>query len=139
MTTPANNQNQTEGLTPESLANKLFDIALSQGGTTDPEQLSQQVIDFLGGALVYALTSAKRDVVIFFTETLLYFAAHSSPDPAQRAAVLKQISDAFAHAAAAPAAASPPGAPVGAPPSAVPPAAAPPVGTPPGVPTPPKP
>ena len=131
MTTPPNNQNQTEGLTPESLASKLFDIALSQGGTTDPAQLSQQVIEFLGGSLVYALTSAKRDVIVFFSETLLYFASHSSPDPAQRAAMLKHIGDMFI-ANAATTASAPPGPPVGAP-------LGPPVGPPPGVPAPPKP
>lgn len=137
MTTPENNPNQAEGLTPESLASKLFDIALSQGGTTDPAALSQQVIDFLGGSLVYALTSAKRDVIVFFTETLLYFATHSSPDPGQRAAMLKHIGDTFIANAAAPPPA-PPGMPPPGPPGASP-AAGSPVGPPPGVPTPPKP
>lgn len=119
MTTPANNQNPQQGLTPESLASQLFDIALMQSASKDPGEITQQVIDFLGGALVYALTSAKRDIVLFFTETLLFFATASSPDPAQRAAMLKQISDMFANAATAPPE-TPPGPPVGAPPAAKP-------------------
>jgi hypothetical protein len=146
MTTPANNQNPAEGLSPENLASRLCDIML-QSGISDPAALSQGVIDFLGASLLYALTSAKRDPILFFTETLLYFAGNSSPDPAQRSAMLKKIGDTFlvnAAAAAVPPAVAPAGtAPVAGPPAApsadAPAPAGPPVGPPPGVPTPPKP
>jgi hypothetical protein len=121
-TTPANNSNQQQGLTPESLTNQLFDIALTQSATKDPTEISQQVIDFLGGALVYALTSAKRDIVLFLTETLLNVASAASPDATARAALLKQIGDTFGNASTAP--------PVAAPPAAAPPATTP-GGTPP--------
>lgn len=107
MTTAPNNQN--EGLTPESLANRLFDMALTQSTTKDPTEISQQVIDFLSGALVYALTSAKRDIIVFLTETLIMVVSAHSPDPNARQEMLKKIGETIA--TAPPPAAAPPPAP----------------------------
>ena len=111
MTTAPTNQDQ--GLTPESLANRLFDMALTQSTTKDPTEISQQVIDFLGGALVYALTSAKRDIVLFLTETLIMVVSAHSPDQNSRQEMLKKIGETIATAPplAPPPAAAPPTAP----------------------------
>ena len=100
MTTPSN-PNQPQGLTPDGLVNQLFDAALMQSTTKDPREVSQQVIDFLGGALVYALTSSKRDVVVFLTETLVYVVSASAVDVEKRKELLKQVSDTIANAGAA--------------------------------------
>ena len=100
MPTPSN-PNQQPGLTPDSLVNQLFDAALMQSATKDPREVSQQVIDFLGGALVYALTSSKRDVVVFLTETLVYVVSASAVDVEKRKELLKQVSDTIANAGAA--------------------------------------
>ena len=99
MTTPSN-PNQPQGLTPDGLVNQLFDAALMQSKTKDPREVSQQVIDFLGGALVYALTSSKRDVVVFLTETLVYVVSASAVDVEKRKELLKQVMDTIATAAA---------------------------------------
>ena len=92
MTTPSN-PNQAQGLTPDGLVNQLFDAALMQSTTKDPHEISQQVIDFLGSALVYALTSSKRDVVVFLTETLIYVVSASSADEGARKEMLKQVGE----------------------------------------------
>ena len=116
MTTAPTNQDQ--GLTPESLANRLFDMALTQSTTKDPTEISQQVIDFLGGALVYALTSAKRDIVLFLTETLIMVVSAHSPDQNSRQEMLKKIGETIA---TAPPLTPPPSGPPSGPPPGVPP------------------
>lgn len=101
MTTPNKPNQAAQGFTPDGLVNQLFDAALMQSTTKDPREISQQVIDFLGGALVYALTSSKRDVVVFLTETLVYVVSASSIDEGKRKELLKQVSDTIANAGAA--------------------------------------
>lgn len=100
MTTAPNQPNQDQGLSPEGLTNRLFDMALAASATKDPTEISQQVIDFLGGSLVYALTSAKRDIIVFLTETLLMVVSANNPDPTSRAGMFKKIGETFANAAA---------------------------------------
>ena len=98
MTTAPNNQNPNEGLTPESLASRLFDMALIQSTSKDPTEISQQVIDFLGGALVYALTSDKRDIVVFLTQTLIMVIKANSPDANACRDLLKKVGDTIVNA-----------------------------------------
>ena len=117
MTTAPNNQNQNEGLTPESLANRLFDMALTQSASKDPTEISQQVIDFLGGSLVYALKSAKRDIIVFLTETLMMVVSAHAPDLNTGQEMFRKIGETFANAGAPAPAAPPPGGPPPAPPA----------------------
>jgi hypothetical protein len=107
MTTTPSNPNQAPGLTPDSLVNQLFDVALMQSTTKNPHEIAQQVIDFLGAALVYALTSSKRDVVVFLTETLIYVVSASSVDENARKEMLKQVGETILSAGSKPMAGKP--------------------------------
>lgn len=105
MTTPSNPaQGQGQGLTPDSLVNQLFDVALAQSTSKDPREIAQQVIDFLGAALVYALSSSKRDVVVFLTETLIAVVSASSADENTRKEMFKQVGETLISAGSKPAA-----------------------------------
>ena len=106
MTTPSNPA-QGQGLTPDSLVNQLFDVALAQSTSKDPREIAQQVIDFLGAALVYALSSSKRDVVVFLTETLIAVVSASSVDENTRKEMFKQVGETLIAAGSKPAAVKP--------------------------------
>lgn len=58
MTTP----NEPKALSPQDLANQLFDAALPQS-KNDPREAARQVIIFLKEALVYAVSSTASDDV----------------------------------------------------------------------------
>ena len=65
MTTPSD-PNQPQGLTPEGLANQLFDAAIAQAmaqNMNDPREAARRVIIFLSEALVYAISSTAGDDV----------------------------------------------------------------------------
>ena len=96
MTTP-NPNDPAKGLTPDSLVNQLFDVALMQD-MSDPHKAARQVIDFLASSLFYAITSSKNDVVVFLTETLIYVVSASSADEASRKELLKHVGDTIANA-----------------------------------------
>lgn len=123
-TKPPSNPNQApQGLTPEGLANQLFDAALSQAvsqNVKDPREAGRWVARFLADALYYAITSTKDDPIVFLTETLIYVASSATDDEAGRKELLKHIGDTIANAPplpGAPAAGGPPPA-AGAPPLA---------------------
>ena len=101
MTTP-NDPNQGQGLTPEGLANQLFDAAVSQTlsqNITDPREAARRVVGFLTDSLFYALTSTKNDLVVFLTETLIYVVSSSSGgDESARKELLKHVGDTIANA-----------------------------------------
>ncbi len=62
MTTPSNPNQQ--GLTPDNLANQLFDAAIAQAfaeNVNDPREAARRVIIFLTEALVYAISSTAGD------------------------------------------------------------------------------
>ena len=108
MTTPTpNNPTQNQGLTPDGLVEQLFNVALAQSASKDPREISQQVIDFLGAALVYALNASKRDVVVYLTETLVYVVSASSADEAARKEMFKQVGETILAAGNKPAAGKP--------------------------------
>jgi hypothetical protein len=94
MTTKPNSPAQGQPVTPEVLVNQLFDAAVMAGGG-DP---TEHVIGFLTNSLFYALTSAKRDLIVFLTEALLYISAMSAPDEASRKELLKKISETLLNA-----------------------------------------
>jgi len=90
-----------QGLTPDGLANQLFDAAMGQAmaqKVTDPREVARRVIEFLTSALFYAVSSSKQDVVVFLTETLIYVASSQSGDEAARKELLKHIGDTIANA-----------------------------------------
>ena len=60
MTTP-NNPN-TQALSPDQLANQLFDAAIMQY-RNDPREAARQVIIFLTDALIYAISGTAGDDV----------------------------------------------------------------------------
>ena len=65
MTTPSN-PNQPQGITPEGLANQLFDLSIAQAfaeNQSDPREAARRVIMFLTEALVYAISSSAGDDV----------------------------------------------------------------------------
>lgn len=93
-------------LSPDGLANQLFDLALAQN-TADPRAAAGQVIQFLTSALFYAVTSSKSDVIVFLTETIIYAVSASSPDEAARKEMLKKIGDTIADAPPLPVPAGP--------------------------------
>jgi hypothetical protein len=101
MTTPPSNPNQVPGLTPDGLANQLFDAAISQAfaqKVSDPREAARHVIQFLTEALFYAVNSSKNDVVVFLTETLIFVASSSvGGDEAARKELLKHIGDTIAN------------------------------------------
>lgn len=98
MTTPNDASN---GLTPERLANQLFDAALTQN-MGDPSEVARRVIEFLASSLFYAVTSAKSNVIVFLTETLILMIAATSPDEAARKEMLKHVGDTIANAPPSP-------------------------------------
>lgn len=75
MSTPSD---ATKMLSPQGLANQLFDAALSQN-MSDPREAARQVIVFLIEAIVYAVSS-------------------SAGDEAARKALLKSVGDTIAAA-----------------------------------------
>lgn len=101
MTTP-NDPNQAQGVTPEGLANQLFDAAVSQAlsqNITDPREAARRVVGFLTDSLFYALASTKNDLVVFLTETIIYVVSSSSGgDEAARKELLKKVGDTIANA-----------------------------------------
>lgn len=97
MTMPTPNDSKPQALTPDGLANQLFDHAFVQN-PTDPRKAAGQVIEFLGAALFYAVTSSKNDVIVFLTETLIYVVSASSADDASRKEMLKKVGDTIANA-----------------------------------------
>ncbi len=106
MTTPSDST-QAQGLTPQGLAEQLFNMAIAQG-VTDPRVASSQVIDFLGSSLFYAITSSKNDVIAFLAETLIRVVSVSAGDEAARKEMLKHIGDTIATAHLIPVTASVP-------------------------------
>ena len=94
--------NQGPGLTPEVLANQLFDAALSQAvsqNVNDPREAGRWVSRFLADALFYAITSTKDDPIVFLTETLIYLASSATAgDDTARKELLKHIGDTIANA-----------------------------------------
>ena len=99
MMTPTTTPNDPQkGLTPDGLANQLFDLAIQQN-MKDPREAARLVIEFLTASLFYAVTSSKNDVIVFLTETLIYMvSASSSGDDAARKALLKHVGDTIANA-----------------------------------------
>ena len=100
MPTPSDPNQQ--GLTPEGLANQLFDAAVSQAlsqNITDPRDAARRVVGFLTDALFYALTSTKNDLVVFLTETIIYaVSSQAGGDEAARKELLKHVGDTIANA-----------------------------------------
>jgi hypothetical protein len=92
MTTP--NDPSQQPLTPNGLVEQLFNAAFAQ----NPREAASQVIDFLASSLFYAVTSAKRDVVVFLTEAIIYVVSASSADEAARKELLKHVGDTIANA-----------------------------------------
>lgn len=109
MTTPSN-PNQPQGLTPNDLAEQLFNVAFAQN-MKDPKEAARQVIEFLASSLFYAITMTKGDVIVFLTDTLIRVIAASSPDDSARKELLKHVSEIIAGAQVANAPAAPPAAP----------------------------
>lgn len=111
MTTPTPNPNEGKGLTPDVLAEQLFDVAFTQN-PSDPRGAARQAIDFLAAALYYALTKTKHDVVVYLTETLIHVISANATDEKSRKEMLKYVGDTITNAEppAVPSAA-PPGAP----------------------------
>ena len=116
MPTPPTNTNAPK-MTPEGLANKLFDDAFAQN-PKDLRAIQGQIVGFLSDALFYAVKSAKtdpivfltellltavaaskNDPIVFLTETLVHVIAASSGDDAARVEMLKYISEILIHAA----------------------------------------
>ena len=95
MTTPNEAPN---GLTPDGLANQLFDLAIQQN-MKDPREAARLVIEFLTSSLFYAVTSSKNDVIVFLTETLIYMVSSSTAgDEAARKELLKHVGNTIANA-----------------------------------------
>jgi hypothetical protein len=101
MMTPSD-PNQPQGLTPQGLANQLFDVAVSQAlaeKITDPREAARRVVGFLTDSLFYAVTSTKQDFVVFLAETLILVVSSSSGgDEAARKELLKHVGDTIANA-----------------------------------------
>lgn len=97
MTNP--NDPNAQMMTPQNLANQLFDkIAMQNAGK--PQEVATHVIGFLANSLMYAISSAKADPVAYLTETLLgVVMATTSGDEASRKEQLKTISSIFASVA----------------------------------------
>ncbi len=86
MTTPPTDPS-SKSLTPDQLANQLFDAALAQY-KSDPREGARQVIIFLTEALIYAISGTAGD------------------EPARKA-LLKSVGDTIASAPSLPAKAGP--------------------------------
>ena len=94
-------------LTPQGLANQLFDVAVAQNfgqKSGDPREAARQVVGFLTEALFYAVSSTKNDLVVFLTETIILVVSSSSAgDEAARKELLKHVGDTIANAPPIPA------------------------------------
>ena len=104
-TTPTkqSDPNQPQALTPQGLANQLFDVAVAQSfaqkGSPDPREAARQVVGFLTESLFYAVASTKSDLVVFLTETIILVVSQaSSGDEAARKELLKHVGDTIASA-----------------------------------------
>ncbi len=96
--TPSN-PNQPQGLTPELLANQLFDAVMTQGAIKDPREIGRVTARFLADALYYAITSTKDDPIVFMTEVIIHLAsAATAGDDAGRKELLKHIGDTITNA-----------------------------------------
>jgi len=103
MTTPTKSDpNQPQALTPQGLANQLFDVAVAQNfgqKSGDPREAARQVVGFLTESLFYAVSSTKNDLIVFLTETIILVVSSSSAgDEAARKELLKHVGDAIANA-----------------------------------------
>lgn len=96
--TPPSDPNSNQGLSPNGLAEQLFNAALMQN-PSDPRLVARNVIGFLMNSLMYALNASKNDPIVFLTEALVNVVASSSEDDAARREVLKYISAMLAQAA----------------------------------------
>lgn len=73
---PTPNDPNTQELSPQSLANKLFDAALSQN-MNNPREAARQAIVFMIEALVYAISStagseaARKELLKSVGETIM--------------------------------------------------------------------
>lgn len=106
MPTPTMNDPNAQMLSPEGLANQLFDVAAMQYKGA-PREAAGHVIQFLLQSLFYAVTAAKNDVIVFLTETLIYVVSSSAPDEASRKEMLKSIGETIAGASPLPGKAAP--------------------------------
>jgi hypothetical protein len=97
MPTPNPTDPNVNMLSPDGLANQLFDAAIQQY-KTDPREAARRVIQFLTEALFYAVSSAKGDVVVFLTETIIYVVSSASPDEAARKEMLRSVGETIAGA-----------------------------------------
>lgn len=96
MPTP-NDPNQGQSLTPEGLANQLFDIGAQN--IHDPREVGRRVVGFLTESLFYALTSTKNDPVVFLTETLIIMVSSSAAgNETARKELLKHVGDTITNA-----------------------------------------
>ena len=111
MTTP---QNNAQPMTPQGLAEHLFNTAFAQNPKA-ASQIATQVIEYLGQALFHAISAAKHDPVAYMTEALINTVVATSEDEAARREVLKHISDIIGQIATQPSAPPQPGAPAGKP------------------------
>jgi len=62
MTTPNDPNQAQQGLTPDGLANQLFDAAIAQAfaqNVSDPREAARRVIIFLTEAIVYAISAVS--------------------------------------------------------------------------------
>jgi len=91
-----NPSDSTKSMKPADLTNQLFN-AVSQY-QKDPHEVARLVVDFLKEALVYALTSSKKDVIVFLTEMLIYTASLSVDDEEARKELFKHIGDTITNA-----------------------------------------
>lgn len=97
MPNPSPSDPNAQMLSPDGLANQLFDAAVLQY-KTDPREAARRVIQFLSEALFYAVSSSKSDVIVFLTETIIYVVSAASPDEAARKEMLKSIGETIAAA-----------------------------------------
>ena len=98
MTTSSNPGQPQQGLTPDSLAEQLFNIAISQN-TKDPHEAGRQVIEFIASSLFYAIKMTKNDIVVFLTDAIIRVIHASSPDDSSRRELIKHVSDIIAASA----------------------------------------
>ena len=104
MTTP----NEPTQLTPERLANDLFDKIFMQN-PANARLAADHVIAFVTETLMYALKSAKEDPVIYTTQMVIYLVSSISVDEAARKEMLKKVGDLITNAPPLQVAKAPPG------------------------------
>lgn len=80
MTMP--NDPNAKGITPDQLANQLFDAAFMQN-TKDPRE-------------------AARTVIVFLTEAIIYAVSNTAGDEAARKGLLKSVGDTITNAQPSP-------------------------------------